>query len=137
MKQRYRLQLLIELNINIKRRTKLKTTIIISEQHTLLPEQESILKEKFVEWATIPVPATGWTKEERDIICDAIRGNVVFVSPIPGMILDLSGRASFESATHGSQTVRPWVFSNDTRKKKELPNGKVISVTAPTGWYLE
>ena len=115
----------------------MKTTIIINEQHTLLPEQESILKEKFGTWTTIPVPATGWTREERDIICDAIRGNVVFVSPIPGMILDLAGRASFEACNCGSQTVRPWVFSNDTREKKELPNGKVISVTAQTGWYLE
>lgn len=115
----------------------MKTTIIINEQHTLLPEQEAILKEKFETWSTILVPATGWSREERDIICDTLRGNVVFVSPVPGMILELAGRASFESRTRGSLTVRPWVFSNDTREKKELPDGKVISVTAQTGWYLE
>ena len=115
----------------------MKTTIIINEQHTLIQEQESILKEKFGTWQIIIVPATGWTREERDIICDTLRGNIVFVSPIPGMILDLAGRASFESANHWAQTVRPWVFSNDTREKKELPGGKVISVTAQTGWYLE
>lgn len=115
----------------------MKTTIIISEQHTLLPEQESILKEKFGSWFTLLAPATGWVREEREIICDAIRGNVVFVSPIPGMILDLAWRASFESCTNGSHTVRPWVFSNDNRDKQELPYGKVISVTAQTGWYLE
>lgn len=115
----------------------MKTTIIINKQHTLLPEQEELLKEKFGAWTTILVPSLGWDKEERDIICNALRGNVVFVSPIPGMILDLAGRASFESANHGSQTVRPWVFSNDTREKKELPGGKVVSVTAQSGWYLE
>ena len=115
----------------------MKTTLIINEQHTLLTEQKEILTAQFGTWTTILVPATGWTREERDIICDAIRGNVIFVSPIPGMILDLAGRASFESANHGSQTVRPWVFSNDTREKKKLPDGKVISVTAQTGWYLE
>ena len=115
----------------------MKTTVIINEQHTLLPEQESILTEKFGTWLTLLAPTTGWTMEERDIICDTLRGNVVFVSPIPGMILDLAGRASFEACNHGSQTVRPWVFSNDTREKKELPGGKVISVTAQTGWYLE
>ena len=115
----------------------MKTTIIINEQHTLLPEQESILTENFGTWTTILVPATGWTREERGIICDTIRGNIVFVSPIPGMILDLAWRASFESCNHGSQTVSPWVFSNDNREKKELPGGKVISVTAQTGWYLE
>lgn len=115
----------------------MKTTIIINEQHTLLEEQKTILEEKFGTWTTILVPATGWVLEEREIICDTLRGNVVFVSPIPGMILDLAGRASFESCTHYSQKVRPWVFSNDNREKKELPGGKVISVTAQTGWYLE
>ena len=115
----------------------MKTTVIINEQHTLLPEQESILTENFGTWTTILVPATGWTREERGIICDTIRGNIVFVSPIPGMILDLAWRASFESCNYGSQTVSPWVFSNDNREKKELPDGKVISVTAKTGWYLE
>lgn len=113
----------------------MKTTIIISEQHTLLPEQESILKEKFGEWATILVPATGWTKEERDIICNALSGNVVFVSPIPGMILDLA--FVFGACPVGMHTVRPWVFSNDNREKKELPGGKVVSVVAESGWYLE
>ena len=75
---------------SLKGGKKMKTTIIISEQHTLLPEQEEILTEKFGTWATILVPATGWTKEERDIICNALRGNVVFISPIQGMILDLA-----------------------------------------------
>ena len=120
----------------------MKTTIIISEQHTLLPEQEELLKEKFGTWQTILVPATGWTREEREIICDTLRGNVVFVSPIPvspipGMILYLAVRASFEFCNKWPKTVRPWVFSNDTREKKELPGGKVVSVTAKTGWYLE
>ena len=115
----------------------MKTTIIISEQRTLLPEQEELLKEKFGTWQTILVPATGWTREEREIICDTLRGNVVFVSPIPGMILALGRRASFESCNHRSQTVRPWFFSNDNREKRELPNGNVISVIAKTGWYLE
>ena len=115
----------------------MKTTIIINEQHTLLEEQKTILEEKFGAWTTIIVPATGWTRDEREIICDTLRGNVVFVSPVPGMVLDLAGRASFESCNHGSQTVRPWVFSNDTREKKELPDGKVISTTSKTGWYLE
>jgi hypothetical protein len=114
---------------------KMKTTVIINEQHTLLPEQEAILKEKFGAWTEILVPATGWTKEERDIICNALSGNVVFVSPIGGMILDLA--FVYGAAPVGMHTVRPFVFSNDNREKKELPNGKVISVTAQTGWYLE
>lgn len=120
-----------------QRRTKLKTTIIISEQHTLLPEQESILKEKFAVWTTIFIPEKGWTKEERDIICETLRGDVVFVSPLSGMLVHLSRRSEFEAITLGSPTVRPWVFSNDTMEKITAPNGTVILVTAQTGWYLE
>ncbi|HKL47951.1 MAG TPA: hypothetical protein VJ878_04705, partial [Candidatus Izemoplasmatales bacterium] len=79
----------------------------------------------------------GWTKSERDKICNGICGNVVFVSPIQGMILDLATRSQQEASECGKLSLRPWVFSNDTREKIELPNGEVISVLAKTGWYLE
>jgi hypothetical protein len=59
------------------------------------------------------------------------------VSPIPGMILDLAVTAALESANNGKFSVKPWVFSNDTREKKELPNGTIINIIAKTGWYLE
>jgi hypothetical protein len=53
------------------------------------------------------------------------------------MILDLAMKSQAAADESGFICMRPWVFSNDTREKKELPDGKVISVLAKTGWYLE
>ncbi len=115
----------------------METTIIINEQHKLLPEQQIILTETFGTYSTLLVPATGWDKQYRDSLCKVLTGNIVFVSPIPGMILDLAVTAALESASTGKFSVKPWVFSNDTREKKELPNGTIINTVAKTGWYLE
>jgi len=116
----------------------METTIIINEQHELLPQQARILEEKFGDYQRILVPSEGWNKEERDHICDSLIGNVIFVSPIPGMIQRLAADAAEAAAEAGhSAVLRTFVFANDHRVKKELPNGKVISVTAQEGWYLE
>jgi hypothetical protein len=125
-----------------------KAIIILNEQHKLLPEQEAILIQRFGRFETLSVPATGWTKDEQDqairqITCQI----VVFVSPIPYMIKKLSMDAACSNARnddHGGLLPCPkntavelvFVMANDTREKKELPGGKVISVTAKTGWYL-
>jgi len=114
-----------------------KTTIIINENHTLLPEQENILKKRFREWETLLVPSDGWNKHERDEICHEIKGNVVFVSPIAGMIKDLTMRTMINMIKNEEIEVAPYVFSNDKRDKMELPNGKIIPKVAETGWYLE
>jgi hypothetical protein len=122
--------------------------IILNEQHKLLPEQEAILTQRFGKFETLSVPANGWTKVEQEqaimhITCQI----VVFVSPIPYMIKKLSMDAAGFNARnddHGGLLPCPmntavklvFVMANDTREKKELPGGKVISVTAKTGWYL-
>lgn len=41
-----------------------KVLVLINEQHSLMPAQEEILKEKFGQWEFIKVPATGWTIDE-------------------------------------------------------------------------
>jgi len=115
----------------------MKTTIIINENHTLLPEQENILKKRFCEWETLLVPSNGWNKQERNEICSEITGNVVFVSPIAGMVKSLSIRSIIKMVKNEKIDVVPFVFSNDKRDKMELPNGKIISKIAETGWYLE
>ena len=115
----------------------METTIIINEQHKLLPELQDILTETFGTYSTLLVPSKGWNKQYRDSLCKVLTGNIVFVSPIPGMILDLAVTAALESANTGKLSVKPWVFSNDTREKKELPNGTIINTVAKTGWYLE
>ena len=122
--------------------------IILNEQHKLLPEQEAILIQRFGRFETLSVPATGWTKDKQDQVIRQITYQiVVFVSPIPYMIKKLSMDAAGFNARnddHGGLLPCPkntvvemvFVMANDTREKKELPGGKVISVTAKTGWYL-
>lgn len=41
-----------------------KVLVLINEQHSLMPAQEEILKEKFSQWEFVKVPATGWTIDE-------------------------------------------------------------------------
>lgn len=101
--------------------------VIINEQHTMKKEQKEILEKEFKEIEFIKVPSEGWTLSEmRDIFQEIRMGNVVFISPVPAMMKMCSG------VNH-----LPWyVFHNDQRTKKELPNGKIISVVADTGWKL-
>ena len=119
------------------------TSVIMNEQHTLLPEQEVILDDKFPGWELLKVPANGWTLEEMKAqvknLCK--KDAVVFVSPLPYMLKTMSENAGFAKGG----TVCPdriyatapkvFIFHNDNREKKEI-NGKIISVTAKTGWVL-
>jgi hypothetical protein len=106
-----------------------KATAIINETHELMAEQRNILNKTFSTWETISVPSAGWTLEEmKQNVSEMKRsGNtIVFVSPIPFMLKELAKDAN----------VNVLVFHNDNRKKKELPNGKIIQVVAETGWQL-
>lgn len=121
------------------------TTIVINEQHSLLPAQERLLP---AEYETLRVPATGWDKEEMDAVMTSLRGEVIFVSPIPYMLIELAFSAGADWSANATSQEYPFavggdyrvrkvrVFCNDTREKKELPNGKVIQVTTQEGWYL-
>ena len=121
--------------------------VIINEQHTLLDVQNEILLNRFgVDgWNTLPVPARGWTQEEMDAIMasDIFKTKtVIFISPIPYMIKMLTAAAMANMhlpsiITRYSRTVESvLLMCNDTREKKELPNGKIIFTVAKTGWYL-
>ena len=121
--------------------------VIINEQHTLLDVQNEILLNRFgVDgWNTLPVPAKGWTQEEMDAIMasDIFKTKtVIFISPIPYMIKMLTAAAMANMhlpsiITRYSRTVESvLLMCNDTREKKELPNGKIIFAVAKTGWYL-
>ncbi len=132
-----------------------KAIVIMNEQHTLLPEQEQIITNTFGSWEFLKVPASGWTLEEQKKIKDTVvngvdlhgahgkAGSVVFVSPVPY----LYGRLQLESGyfmgswdgncgAYGKINSTVYVFHNDKREKKELPNGKIINVVAKTGWVL-
>ena len=114
----------------------MKAIVIMNEQHSLLTEQKLELKDVFKDsWEIKNVPASGWTRQEQEKVSDKLINSdithVVFVSPLPLLIRNLS----YE---YGRELTNPavLVFHNDKREKKELPNGKVISVVAKTGWKL-
>jgi len=125
-------------------------TLIINEQHTLLDEQKDIMTQKFGTWKTILVPKNGWNREKQHAVRMELKGQVVFASPIPGLVKLLSRDSAinwvgnrisseypFSPYGENREVTEVWVFSNDTRQKKELPGGKIISILAQTGWYLE
>mgnify|MGYP000309279407 CR=1 FL=1 len=141
-----------------------KAFVIMNESHSLLPEQEKILEEKFEEYEIISVPATGWTLEEMkkkaESICYKVAGAevkdmgkgrkavyfpaespgnaIIFVSPIPYLLKELTARSirgDYEELTTRC-VYDVLVFHNDNREKKELPDGRIIQVVAKEGWQL-
>jgi hypothetical protein len=128
----------------------MKAMVFINEQHKLLPEQKKILDMKYWDnWELFSVPAEGWTLKEIDKIAETFQSGeiAIFVSPIPALISRLafsSGAWSFEeSINHQPDSVYcggVWVFHNDHRVSKEVPDGKggvrIIKTVAPTGWQL-
>ena len=133
-------------------------TIVINEAHSLMVSQEKLLEETFSEgWETLMVSKDGWNQKEQMEALASIgssrRGTcnqeetVIFVSPVPLMIKAAAADAACSHARqddHGGllppavnvNITKCLVMSNDRREKKELPNGKVISVVSQEGWYL-
>lgn len=75
-----------------------------------------------------------------DIVVD-VGIDIVFLSPVPALIIELAEWAFYEKGYRyglgmGNLDVDVKVMHNDFREKKELPNGKVISVVAEEGWEL-
>ncbi len=117
-----------------------KVMLVINEQHELLPSQREQLGYNFPESEVekVLVPAEGWTIEEMErILSERLWGNfVVFVSPIPYLIKKLSFCEGLGVGGQKGYTTKTFLFHNDRREKKELPNGKVISVLAKEGWQI-
>jgi hypothetical protein len=108
---------------------KMGAIVIINEQHTLLEAQENLLWESGLAFDQCLIPATGLQSWEQLDMINWLMTNyesIVFVSPLPLMIKEISSRKS-------SRCV---LMCNDTREKKELPNGKIIYTVSQTGWYL-
>lgn len=118
------------------------TVVVINKQHQILPEQQNILIEQYKKYYELKVPTEGWVKEEMIEVRQLFSNqNVVFISPVPWLLMECAFWYShgYYDISVGGDPRAPYgckVFCNDTREKKELPNGKVISVTAKTGWYL-
>ena len=107
--------------------------IFINEQHSLLPEQEQLLKENFgynEDFEFIKIPAEGYNLQQmQDIYMRLRKGYAVFVSPVPVLLGTVAGMAYMTE-------VAVYVFHNDNREKKELPDGRIIQTVAKTGWQL-
>jgi len=142
-----------------------KAYVVINETHKLMEEQNAILQQ-YDEIEFIKVPASGWNldqmKEKAEEIhflasgaevtqhpesgkvvrvglpADGEMNNaVVFVSPIPYLMKELSVRSVVANEVGDIRTLYDVrVFHNDRREKKELPNGKIIMTVASTGWQL-
>jgi hypothetical protein len=138
--------------ISLKEKNVMKTvTVVINEQHTLLPNQEEVMRKEhpIATWKELKVPAEGWNLQEMKGICKALTGHIIMVSPIPYMIKNLTAQVVDNEAqallfhfgvNHNMHTKGNidgvQIMCNDTREKVELPNGKIIHKVAATGWYL-
>lgn len=121
----------------------MKAVVVINQQHEMMTEQRQILDDLYDSWERYDVPATGWTLAEQKKVsadlCDNPADKVI-VSPVPFLLMDLAATqaANLEMAP-GTPLIfrgRLFLFHNDKREKKELPNGKIICVVASTGWQL-
>jgi len=99
----------------------------MSEQHSILPEQQEILDAKYETVDRLLVSQDGWTTKEieaKSKFLASTGADVIFLSPIPYLIKLLAVKANI------------FIFHNSNREKLELPNGKIISKVAKTGWEL-
>lgn len=121
-----------------------KAIVIINEQHKMYPQQLELLNSTYAEWETLLVPAAGWSKDEQKEKSVEIQDrwrDIVFASPVPYLLLmcaQREGRA-IEAQYWGQnypETSGVYLFHNDKREKKELPEGKIINVVSQTGWQL-
>lgn len=105
----------------------MKPIVIMNQTHSLMQDQQDVLDKTFPQgFDILGVPADGWTLQQQlDITQDLIGKTVVFVSPVPVLL-----------AKATKLGVDAYVFHNDNRDKKQLPNGKIIMVVAQTGWQL-
>lgn len=117
----------------------MQTVIIINEQHNLLDIQESQLKALSPDgWEVFSVPRDGLTAPEQrqaaQDLWDAFT-NIVFVSPVPLLLAEVAHLKGIEYTVGGDHRV--FLFVNDRREKKTLPDGRVFSVLPLNGWRLE
>jgi hypothetical protein len=106
-----------------------KVIVVINEQHSILDIQDRIIKDIFPEYSKALIDSQGLNLADQKSLCEYLFKNfqtVIFISPIPFMIKELSKIDS----------DRVLLMLNDTRIKKELPNGKIIFTISDTGWYL-
>jgi len=129
-----------------------KAIIVMNSQHSLMDTQVDILKAKFDDYSVYPVPPMGWTMDQMDSHIQAIQKqisqsdtytSVVFVSPIPHMMIRLQDMAISADAGYDGGPAMPTIvyrygvgaFQAPLRKK--IQKGDSIFYTVPKkGWTL-
>ena len=122
----------------------MKTIIIINEQHSLLPQQEQLIRKKLGQEIELKkIPSEGINRQEIEELAKELgllhNVNIVVVSPIPLLLARLAyccGEYDTLAMYGGGPGNPVYILHNDKREKKELPNGKIISVTAQEGLEL-
>lgn len=122
----------------------LKVVVIINEQHKLLPDQERLLNHTFPEgWSRWDVPADGLTADAQASAASVLADHpVVVASPVPFLTARLAAikAACAQRSLFLDTQVNLWVFHNDKRVAKEVPDSKggvrVVHTVAPDGWQL-
>ncbi len=108
-----------------------KLFLVINSQHTLLDNQKEVIKETFPElsWEFVLLPAEGLNLIEiKKLVQELINEEnppILFVSPVPAMMSLLNG---FDRQF--------FVFHNDKRDKKELPDGRIVFTVSKEGWQI-
>ena len=111
----------------------METYLIINEAHTLLPDQVRELREKgFDNYEEIRIPKEGWDARTRLSLAHEWAGRggrYIFVSPEPVIL----GRMAYFAVFR--KDVAVYVFSNDRRVKKELPDGwRLVELGRGDAW---
>jgi len=111
------------------------TLVVLNEQHRLLNSQKNLLKGNY---NIVSLPATGISHETQKVLGTFLGWSndaIVFAS-CPPVFLGTCVSARAAKKEDGSDMRPVAVFGNEKREKKELPGGKVISITALEGWEL-
>ncbi len=119
----------------------MKALVIINVSHQLLPSQVERLDATFGpgNWKRLDVPEAGWPRKKQERLASLLCcRTLVFASPVP---LLLARSAAIRVHLDPAMAFWGlWVFHNDTRVAKEVPDGKggvkVIHTVANTGWEL-
>ena len=121
----------------------MRTIIIINEQHSLLPQQSELIRKELGEEIELKkIPAEGINRGEIEAMAEDLNRlsniNIVVLSPIPLLLGRLAHTSEEIDGRYDCVCPRNriYILHNDQREKKEIPNGKVISVVAQEGWVL-
>jgi hypothetical protein len=107
-----------------------------------MEEQEKLLNKYQQPITIIHVPTSGWDLAVMQKIAGYLQEylwsrdrklEIVFASPIPYLVSTLS---FIDGRVDSIEGQRVFVFHNDKRDKKELPNGKIIYTVAKEGWQI-